>query len=343
MSRGNRESQWLVMRRCLVILCRIQRGPAGREELAQAVLTQEGEDAYGGAEGPVLRRRFENDLHRIRDVLGVDLHFDRNLGVYTIQDTWRPLLDLPDEDLATIAWLEQTFDLEAPQHDQVYGLLDRLRLYLAWERRKEIDRQRTALVVDLERRDEDEFAPGVWEGLTDALTARRRIEFSYRSPRREDGTPLRHVVDPYERYFDTGRGHYYLHGWCHYTKDPQGGEHEQRCYHDYRLGRISDLQILPHKLPPTPPPAPCYAVEYELAPQVARQREVSQQRHIKNENVEHRTDGSALVRGTTDSIFWAIQELMHYRYNCRILGGPEMLAEMRETLRRWVQIYPEEI
>jgi len=37
MTRGKRESSWLVIRRCLAIIRRAQRGPASREELLQAM------------------------------------------------------------------------------------------------------------------------------------------------------------------------------------------------------------------------------------------------------------------------------------------------------------------
>ena len=171
MSRGRRESQWGVMCRCLAIIHRAQRGPASREELIQAVLLQEGPTAYGeGVEDEARQTRFENDLGRIRDKLGVDLYFDRRADGYVIKDTWRPLLDLPDEDLATIAWLEQTFDHDSPQHDEVHALLGRLRFYLAPERRGKIERCRAALVMDLGQRDEDKILPAVWDGLTRALT-----------------------------------------------------------------------------------------------------------------------------------------------------------------------------
>jgi len=205
MSRGRRESQWLVMCRCLAIIQRAQRGPASREELIEAVLLQEGPAAYGEIEDEALhRRRFENDLHRIRDKLGIELYFGRQVGGYVIKDTWLPLLDLPDEDLATIAWLEQTFGHDSPQHDEVHALLGRLRSYLAPERRAKIERHRSALVMDLGQRDEDKIPPTVWQGLTRALTQRQRVEFNYRSPQHEDGQPRRHVVDPYECYFDIG-------------------------------------------------------------------------------------------------------------------------------------------
>ena len=65
-------------------------------------------------------------------------------------------------------------------------------------------------------------------------------------------------------------------------------------------------------------------------------------RPIQIEAIERRDDGSVVVRGRTDSIFWAVQTLMHYRYNCRVLGGPEMLREMRATVQKMAEMYAEE-
>ncbi|MGQ9627971.1 MAG: hypothetical protein ACUVV0_13835 [Anaerolineae bacterium] len=90
MFRGKRERQWLVLRRCLAIIYRVQRGPATWKELVQAVLAQEGKDAYGGTEGRALYRRLEKDLCRIRKELMVDLYFDRQVGGYVLRDTWLP-------------------------------------------------------------------------------------------------------------------------------------------------------------------------------------------------------------------------------------------------------------
>ncbi|HHS97459.1 MAG TPA: WYL domain-containing transcriptional regulator, partial [Chloroflexi bacterium] len=318
MPRGRRESHWLVIRRCLAIIRRAQRGPATRAELMQAVLHEVGTDAYGEETDEEARQiRLEKDLERIRDRLLVDLYFDRKEGRYIIRDLWTPLLDLPDEDLETIAWLEETFGPESPQHDEVREFLDRIRFYLPMERRLAIERCRTALAVDLRQRDEDEISEAVWEGLTRALVERRRVEFLYRSPQQEDGEPRRHVVDPYERYFDTARGHYYLRGWCHYTEGPPG-RYPQHRYFDYRLGRISDLRLLPNKLPPTRPSGPRYEVTYELAPKVARLG-ITRHRWIEIESVEWREDGGAVVRGWTESLFWAVQALLHYGPNCRVL------------------------
>ncbi len=337
MSRGKRESHWLVARRCLAIIRRVQRGPASRDDLIEAMLTQEEARSDGEAEGQALRRRLENDLRRVRDHLLVDLGFDRQAGGYVIRDAWLPLLDLPDQDLATIAWLEETFDLESPQHDEVHALLGNLRLYLGVERQGEIERCRTALSVDLSRRDEDEIEPAVWEGLTRALLERRQIEFLYLSPQYEDGQPRRHVADPYERYFDTRRGHYYLRAYCRRAEGPDGPA-EPRCYITYRVGRILELTVLPQKLSPLPPSAPRYGVEYELTPEVARLG-ISRQPGIEVLEIERREDGSALVRGETESPFWAVRALLHYGSTCRVLGGPEVAREMREVVEEMAGIY----
>jgi predicted DNA-binding transcriptional regulator YafY len=337
MPRGKRESHWLVMRRCLAIIRRAQRSPASREELIQAVLAQEGPDAYGETEGQTLYRRLENDLGRIRHNLAVDLYFDRRAGGYAIKDAWLPLLDLPDEDLETVAWLEQTFDHDSPQHDEVQALLGKLRLYLGPERLAVVERCRTALVMDVGQRDEDEIPAAVWEGLTKALLERRRAELVYLSPRYEDGQPRRHEVEPYERYFDTTRGHYYLHAYCRCIRRPDGREEPCR-YHTYRVGRILELTVLPQKLSPVPPAASRFAVVYELTPKVARTG-VTRHRWIGVQEIERREDGSALVRGETESLFWAVQTLLHYGAQCRVVGGPEMVWEMRKVVEEMAAIY----
>ena len=337
MPRGKRESHWLVIRRCLGIVRRVQRGPACWEELVEAVLAQEGREAYGETQGKALRRRLENDLQRIRENLMVDVYFDRQVDGYVITDAWRPLLDLPDEDLETMAWLEQTFDHDSPQHDEVQALLGRLRLYLGVERLAALERCRTALAVDLSQRDEDEIPPAVWERLTKALLERRQVELLYLSPRYADGQPRRHVAEPYERYFDTTHGHYYLRAYCRCVVGPDGREEPCR-YRTYRVGRILAVTVLPQKMSPLPPLASCYAVEYELAPKVARLG-VTRHTWMEIEEIEQRADGSAVVRGETDSLFWAVRGLLHYGSTCRVLGGPEMVREMQKVVGEMAEIY----
>ncbi len=125
--RGRRESGWLVARRCLAIVRRAQRGPAAWRELLQAVWAQEGAEAYGSGPERAQRLRLQKDLERIRNHLGVDLYYDRELGGYAVREAQFALLDLSDEDLATIAWLGETIGPETPQPDAVQALPGRLR------------------------------------------------------------------------------------------------------------------------------------------------------------------------------------------------------------------------
>jgi len=57
------------------------------------------------------------------------------------------------------------------------------------------------------------------------------------------------------------------------------------------------------------------------------------------EAVERREDGSVLVRGWTDNLFWAVRSLLHYGPNCRVVGGPELLSEMRRIVGQMTELY----
>ena len=80
-----------------------------------------------------------------------------------------------------------------------------------------------------------------------------------------------------------------------------------------------------------------YAVRYWLAQDIARYG-VSQRRWIKIERVEQQDDG-AVIYGTTPHPFFAVQELMHYRYKCRVLGGPEIVAKMKDAAQKMADLY----
>ncbi len=334
--RGTRESHWLVIRRCLAILRRLQRGPASREALISAVLLAEEDEAYGGVDGKVLNKRFDNDLRRIRKHLGVEIAFDRKRGVYNIKDTWTPLLDLPDQDLSTLAWLEEIFDEESPHHDEVQALVDRLRLFLSVERQAEVARQRHLLRLRLTRRDEEPIPEAIWQALARALEWKRLVRLSYRSPQQADEQPRVHLVDIFEPPFFED-GHFYVRGYCRYTTGPKG-RYEMRRYVDYRMDRIEEIEVLPERIPPEPPSPPRYEVIYRLSPAVARQG-VSRSRWILIEEVKRQEDGNAVVYGSTGDIFRARQFLMRYREHCIVLGGPELRQAMQESVEKMAKMY----
>jgi hypothetical protein len=337
MVRRIRESTWLFVSRCLAIIRRVQRGPTDWRGLVEAVREEVGEEAYGEAEGDALHRRVENDLLRIRDRLGVEIQYSRQKRGYDISSLWTPLLDLPNEDLRTIAWLRRVFDHESPHHDEVHAFLDRIVFYLGHRRAPAVTRYREGLEMDLRRRDQDDVSSDVLFRLERAVMEKRWVEFDYLSPQYEDGTHRRHRVAPIRVYFDPGRGHYYLYGWCRSISGPEGvADCQQHLY--YRVGRIGRLWMLPDMVPPTLPRGRTYRVVYELAPEIARLG-VTRHPEITVHEVEQREDGSAVVRGETHNLFWAVQRLLQYGAGCRVLGGPELLAEMRRVVEEMARLY----
>jgi len=339
MAQGKRESEWQVIRRCLAIIRRVQQGPATRDDVIAAVQAVEPE-AYGGATGRQLHKKFHGDLARIRNNLSVDLRADPRTKQYSIQGMEQPLLALPADDLKTMAWLEQTFGPGTPQHPQLRALLDHLRFLLAPEQRLTIEQQRTSLVLELGQQDDDPLDPDVEHSLQIALARRRQVEFDYYSPQFESGQARRHVVDVFEPpRFEPTLGHYYLYGWCHYSVGPED-RFEAGYYIPYRLGRIKNLRLLPARLPPAPPPAKRFRVKYWLPAKIARYG-VTRRRWIDFDptGVERQPDESVIVTGTTDSLFFAQLELMHYRHNCKVLGGPELLAAMQDTIKKMAKLY----
>ena len=85
--RGNRESTWLVVARCLAIVRRVRQGPTDWKGLVEAVRAEVGENAYGNAKGQALHKRVENDLARIRKHLGVEIRYNQEKGGYIADET----------------------------------------------------------------------------------------------------------------------------------------------------------------------------------------------------------------------------------------------------------------
>ncbi len=336
MTTPRRESHWFVMRRCLAIIRRLQRGAASRRELIDISCAQD--DVCREATEASLDKRLHKDLTRIRKHIGVAIQYDRSSHLYTLgalEDM--ALLDLPDAALDVMAFLSETFDAEAPQHDKVRLLLDTLKGFLSEARRRDLARRRSSLQVDLKRKDADMIDPEVRRALERACIERRRVEFLYRSPTQKDGQPRRHEVEPYELTFDTVRRHYYLRGFCLYTDGPRG-RRDQSCFMHYRLGRIvtGSVTVLPQKMPPMPRRVPKYPVRYTLSPEIAR---FGVTHYFDDMVVESRDDGSALVHGYTYDVFSATRTLLHYGPGCRVLGGSEMLREMQRLVENMAKVY----
>lgn len=332
---GRRESSHRAVQRCLALLLRLERGPATREELLAAVFALVGDEAYDGVQGSALTKRLDHDRRRLRDYFGIAVA--RRGEHYYLAERDMPLLDLPEDALRALVFLRQTFTPSHPMASDVHSLVQHLLNLLSPERRADFERLRLAYNVRWGYRDSDPIAPEVEEGLTKAITFQRLVAFDYLSPRQADATPRHHLAEPYERYFDAGRGHEYLLAYCLRTDGPKGVYEPKRFFH-YRLGRIRNLQVLPNKF--VRRSLPRYPLRYRLDASVARQG-ISKLPDITILHTEPQEDGSVIVEAETSDIWWAVRTLLHYGASCELLGGRRALAEMRRVVKDMALLYEE--
>lgn len=340
MIKGKAESSWPVARRCLAMLLRLQQGPAKKQELLAAVRQLEGTEAYGRRSPKALDRRFREDLARLEKYFDVKVGYSKADKGYVMAWRERPLLNLPDADIQTLAFLADTFQQDSPHTLEVQQLIDRLIDWLPQERQKlfrqAVGHQPTA---DLRLRDSEPIAPDVWQAIETAWQARQEVQFDYLSLANESGIPRQHHIQPWDLYF-SDRGHWRLRGYCLFC-DPL---EEGNLYHDYinyRLSRIvpGSVTILPRRLPATRPNGRLRTVIFELSPTITRFG-VSQRKELVGEmKVRPLDEGWVRIEGQTHDVFELARNLLYYGANCRVLGSNELLAEMKGLVKGLVEIY----
>lgn len=339
---GNRESSWLAARRCLAILRRLQEGPASKNDLIAAVLVAEGADAYGAPDTSRadITKRFENDKLRLNNQLRTPIQYDSTAGGYVIAERERPLLNLPDSHIETLAYLADTFQPDSPHASEVHQLIDQLMDWLPPERQKLFNRlSGQQPIADLRLRDSEEIAPDVWDTVLEAWQAHQELQFDYRSSQHADRLARQHHAQPWDLYF-TDRGHWHLRGFCLFNDGPNGPWHPND-YISYRLSRIvsGSVQILPRKLPGVRPNGRLRDVIFELAPTVARFG-VSMRKELHGEpRITPVDEDWVRVEGKTHDVFNLSRNLLYYGKNCRVLGGPELLREMRDLVQGLAEVY----
>lgn len=336
---SSKNSSWHAIRRCLVIVRQLQQGHATKQTLLDAVYRALGQDAYDDVQGENLDRRFEQDKRRLREELGITVKYVVSLG-YMLDEWEYPLLNLADEQLRTLAFLADTFQPASPHAPNVQQLVDTLLSWVSEDRQRVYSRARGILPdVDLRLRDHDNITPDVWEAVQYAYHYRQQLEFDYLSIQQTDGIPRQHIVEPWNFYFSE-RGHYRIDGYCLFNDGPKGSWHPNR-YFNYRLGSMvpNSVRVLPTKLPPTPRAQRPYEVIYELAPQIARFG-VSRRDELLGEPIVMTLDeGWVRVEGETHDVFHLARNLLYYGGNCRVLGGPELLKEMRQLVKNLGELY----
>lgn len=325
---GDKRSSWLTFHRRLFLVRRLVRAPATAAELIA-----DARDYFDGEiYPPAARTALRHDLTALREAFDCVVEPDAG-GRYRIVEYGRlALLDLPDLDLEALRFLSGLFDESPlPNAGHVSALISRIERLLPTERRQRLGRGPLPTRVDGPRPSAGPDQQLV-ERLRTAL-GQRFVSFLYRSSYAADGALVTHRVAPYELLFRDG--HTYLDAFCHACpiREVEGS------YVLYRVDRIvpDSLQLHPTQLNVGPPPRHSYAVQYLLSPQVARQRDIAL--WFPESEVSFFEDGSAEVRGTTTSLWQARQVLLRYREHCRVVGPPELVAMMRESVDQMARLY----
>lgn len=335
--RGDRNRSWIVVQRGLALIRRLLRGPASKEDLLMTIKNESGPDAYSD-ESSAAGRSFKRDRETLHKELGVVITFDRRAGVYWLENLGHQAwLDLPDNHLTAIATIYQTFKQNGPDAERVRAFLDMIVSLLPAERRSSIERQRDVISVELRELDERPIPTRVMTELKRAIGQRQQLSFNYRAAVSGHKILLYHEVEPYDLVFRTG--HWYLECFDLLTRDADYGERRQDEHRYFRLQGIVDddhLQVLPHRLPPGRRPRKLFSLRYRLAREAAHH---GVSRHFNDMQVQRQDDGSVIVEAKTADPWMAVRTLLGYGENCVVLGGDEVLREMRRRVAGMAKQY----
>lgn len=330
-----RRSTWLVLRRCLTILHRLMHGQASRQELLQIIY----DDSIATDEDITHReakRRFEQDRERLRNEFGVELEYSRQSDEYLLLHIGSPLIDLPDDAINALAFLQQNFSHDnAPMQEEIHALLDIIIMILPVSRRRQLEKQRGLLEIELHVKDEDDIFEDVWQAIKSSISERRQLEFDYLSSNNTDGQLRRHLVEPIRYFFDITRKHYYLEVFWIESRSHIAIKDQGYKVFRFRIGRMQNPTVLPKHFAPNRR-APTKELIYDLTADVARSGVT---RHFSEMNVVEHPDGSARVHVLSKNLFFDLRQLLHYGDNCKVIGGDEALEQMQELVKSLYKQY----
>lgn len=334
--RGSSESSWLAARRCLALVNRLQQGLATKQELLAAIYRAEDPHATQSA----LNGRFENDKIRLWENLQVRVRYDKAVKGYLLTEWERPLLNLSDTQIDTLAFLTDTFQPDSPHAPEVHNLIDQLIDWLPPMRQKlfkQLSGQQPT--ADLRLRDSEEITPNVWETVLEAWQAKQELTFEYHSSQHEDGFLRQHHIQPWDLYF-SDRGHWHVRGYCLFNDGPNGPWHPND-YINYRISRIvpGSVKMLSRRLPGVRPNGRLRDAIFELAPAVARFGVSLRKELVGEPKIISVDEDWVRVEGQTHDVFNLSRNLLYYGKNCRVLGGQELLVEIRKLVRDLAEIY----
>ncbi len=325
MRRGKRESEWMVLQRCLAILQRLRKGVADKGELIQAV-EKISPNSYPAS--PTARREaFKRDLHKLREYLKVQIKYKQ--GKYELVSAGPFFsLTLSPESLKAMMTLALTFD-ESSDRANIREFLQEISDFLVEEQRISLKKPTSIIKYNiLQRIDPNHIPERVWKAVNKAIEKQRELEFNYLSPRYQDG-PRRFRIAPLR--IDYQGGHFYLFGYVLSSKMVMDE------YRRFRLGYIQDdeyLKVLPTMIKRSFRQPPRYEVHYRLLPPLSRGN-ISQ--HFAEMQITPLEDGSVEIRAVTDDLFNAERILLSYGQYCIVLGGQELQRRIHQAIEGMYQ------
>lgn len=328
-----RGSEWASFLRVLAILNRLKEGPATGEQLIQSVLETMGADAYPSAPG-ARQAAFKRDRANLKKRLGVETVWDSKNQIYVLNDAG-PFgrVSLSPPMLRALSILSRQYDNAVGELAGVRDLVEQIIGWLPLKTRLKIESASEDLTLDFGQDvDRSEISLRVWETINRALNQHRKLTFNYLSPRRADRKPVFHEIAPYHIRFQDG--HLYLRGYSLNAVLP--GE---MSFLRFRISYILDderLRVSPTKVETRHRQPPRFLVHYWLAPEIGR-GEISYR--FAEMQITRNDDGSAEIRAVTDDVWEAARTLLAYGESCIVLGGSDLLREMRRRVEGMARNY----
>ncbi|KPV53315.1 transcriptional regulator [Kouleothrix aurantiaca] len=331
---GTKRSSRLTFRRRLLLVRLLLRSPLTGAHLIEAVHQELGDEGYPEAAESALK----HDFDALKGEYGCQIRYQRSTQQYVLEDLGDlALLDLPDQCMEALAFLEASFPAGAalPEHAYIRELLERVTALLPSGRRAMTAQQTGAIRLQLPASPSERIDAATLATVRRAIARRQELQFDYLSTFDTD-TPRRHRVAPYLVFFRP-EGHGYLDATL-LEVTPSGNEIKHSAIH-YRLDRIvpRSARVLPTMLPPQRIAPPSYLLRYRLLPVVARRRDIAV--YFPNTQIEYQQDGSAIVSATVTNLWQTRQVLLRYGTACEVLEPAELVELFRRTAAGLGEIY----
>lgn len=331
---GTKRSSRLTFRRRLLLVRLLLRSSLTAAQLIAAIHQELGDEGYPEAAESALK----HDFDALKSEYGCQIRYRRSTQQYVLEDLGDlALLDLPDQCMEALAFLEASFPAGAalPEHSYVRDLLERVTALLPANRRETATRQSGAMRLQLPDSPSERIDAATLATIRRAVSRRQELQFEYLSTFDSD-TPRRHRVAPYLVFFRP-EGHGYLDATL-LEVTPSGGEIIHSAIH-YRLDRIvpGSARVQPTMLPPQRIAPLSYTLRYRLLPVVARRRDIAV--YFPNTQIDYQEDGSAIVSAKVTNLWQTRQVLLRYGTACEVLEPAELIELFRKTAMGLGEIY----